>query len=292
MRRTTEPVGQARRCRPRVRRARPWHAGHDDWSPNDPERHVPRHHVEGGRPGTRCGPPSRSRGVRLQLVSDDTIVTDPATSLGIPWGFTVRPKPGDPARVTDYRASTAAYDVVGGGRDRAHRGGRAYAHFWPGAGPWSSSTTSEAPRRGTDRPPTGPERGRGDRRATEGTARPDVSDVATAEGGAAVVEAAVDSFGRVDTVINNAGNIRWGGLPEVDAANLKSHLAVHVGGLLPHHAGRLAPYGRAALRPDRAHHVERHVRACRQSRLRHSQSGGHRDVQQPRRWPAPRTASR
>ena len=27
---------------------------------------------------------------------DDTLVTDPATSLGIPWGFTSRLTPGDP----------------------------------------------------------------------------------------------------------------------------------------------------------------------------------------------------
>ena len=31
-------------------------------------------------------------------------------------------------------------------------------------------------------------------------------------------------------MVNNAGNIRWAGLPEADADNLESHLAVHVGG--------------------------------------------------------------
>jgi catechol 2,3-dioxygenase-like lactoylglutathione lyase family enzyme len=34
--------------------------------------------------------------VRIQVQSDDTIVTDPATSLGIPWGFTTTLTPGDP----------------------------------------------------------------------------------------------------------------------------------------------------------------------------------------------------
>jgi hypothetical protein len=38
----------------------------------------------------------RTQGVRIQMRSDDTIVTDPATSLGIPWGFTNRLRPGDP----------------------------------------------------------------------------------------------------------------------------------------------------------------------------------------------------
>ncbi len=34
--------------------------------------------------------------VRIQTRSDDTLITDPATSLGIPWGFTNRLQPGDP----------------------------------------------------------------------------------------------------------------------------------------------------------------------------------------------------
>jgi catechol 2,3-dioxygenase-like lactoylglutathione lyase family enzyme len=35
-------------------------------------------------------------GVRIEMRSDDTIVTDPETSLGIPWGFTGKLTPGDP----------------------------------------------------------------------------------------------------------------------------------------------------------------------------------------------------
>jgi hypothetical protein len=38
----------------------------------------------------------QAQGVRIQLRSDDTLVTDPATSLGIPWGFTSKLTPGDP----------------------------------------------------------------------------------------------------------------------------------------------------------------------------------------------------
>ena len=37
-----------------------------------------------------------SQGVRIRARSADTIVTDPATSLGVPWGFTTRLTPGDP----------------------------------------------------------------------------------------------------------------------------------------------------------------------------------------------------
>ena len=63
-----------------------------------------------------------------------------------------------------------------------------------------------------------------------GSAVADTSDVSEVAGGQALIDAAVDEFGRIDIVVNNAGNIRWAGLPEADADNLQSHLAVHVGG--------------------------------------------------------------
>jgi NAD(P)-dependent dehydrogenase (short-subunit alcohol dehydrogenase family) len=63
-----------------------------------------------------------------------------------------------------------------------------------------------------------------------GIAIPETSDVSAEAGGQALIDAAVGEFGRIDIVVNNAGNIRWGGLPEADADNLGSHLAVHVGG--------------------------------------------------------------
>jgi hypothetical protein len=36
------------------------------------------------------------QGVRILARSEDTIVTDPRTSFGIPWGFTTTLRPGDP----------------------------------------------------------------------------------------------------------------------------------------------------------------------------------------------------
>jgi len=63
-----------------------------------------------------------------------------------------------------------------------------------------------------------------------GEAIADHRDVSTPDGAGALVGAAVDRFGRVDVLVNNAGIIRWAGFPEVDAENLERHLAVHVGG--------------------------------------------------------------
>jgi NAD(P)-dependent dehydrogenase (short-subunit alcohol dehydrogenase family) len=66
--------------------------------------------------------------------------------------------------------------------------------------------------------------------AAGGAAIADTGDVATVAGAQALVDAAVERFGRVDVVINNAGIIRWAGFPDADADNLARHLAVHVAG--------------------------------------------------------------
>ena len=63
-----------------------------------------------------------------------------------------------------------------------------------------------------------------------GTAIADSSDVSTVEGGQQAVDAAVSEFGRVDIVVNNAGNVIYGGLPDVDVSVLDAILAVHVRG--------------------------------------------------------------
>lgn len=63
-----------------------------------------------------------------------------------------------------------------------------------------------------------------------GTAIADTSDISTVAGGRSPVQTALDTFGRIDIVVNNAGNVRFAGLPEVDVDNIESHLAVHVKG--------------------------------------------------------------
>ena len=59
-----------------------------------------------------------------------------------------------------------------------------------------------------------------------GHAIADVSDVSTVEGATALIDAAVEQFGRLDVLINNAGIMRWAGFPELDADQLAQHLAV------------------------------------------------------------------
>jgi NAD(P)-dependent dehydrogenase (short-subunit alcohol dehydrogenase family) len=85
-----------------------------------------------------------------------------------------------------------------------------------------------------------------------GAAIADTNDVSTESGGQALIDAAVARFGRIDIVINNAGVIRWAGLPEADVDNLERHLAVHVGGSFnttraawPHMANQ--GYGRVVM---------------------------------------------
>ena len=66
--------------------------------------------------------------------------------------------------------------------------------------------------------------------ADGGVAVANASDVSTVEGGEALVATAIEQFGQIDILINNAGIIRWAGLPVADSDNLASHLAVHVAG--------------------------------------------------------------
>lgn len=92
----------------------------------------------------------------------------------------------------------------------------------------------------------------GEIEAAGGEAVANTDDVSTAEGGSAIVGTAIERWGRIDAVINNAGIVRWAGMPEVDLENLERHLAVHVGGAFnttraawPHMAD--AGYGRIVL---------------------------------------------
>ena len=61
--------------------------------------------------------------------------------------------------------------------------------------------------------------------AAGGSAFADSNDVATTAGGQALVDAALEQFGRVDILINNAGIMRWATFPDVsDAIKLRKCL--------------------------------------------------------------------
>jgi NAD(P)-dependent dehydrogenase (short-subunit alcohol dehydrogenase family) len=56
--------------------------------------------------------------------------------------------------------------------------------------------------------------------------------VATAEGGRAIVQAAIDAFGRVDVLVNNAGILRDKAFHKMDSAMIEAVIDVHLKGAL------------------------------------------------------------
>jgi NAD(P)-dependent dehydrogenase (short-subunit alcohol dehydrogenase family) len=65
-----------------------------------------------------------------------------------------------------------------------------------------------------------------------GEAVPVSANVVDEHAAESIVEAAIDNFGRVDVVVNNAGNIEPEEMPALRTRNLVSHLDVHVSGAL------------------------------------------------------------
>src|SRR5579862_1976353 len=67
-------------------------------------------------------------------------------------------------------------------------------------------------------------------RAAGGQAVPNYDSVAAPEGARAIVDTAVESFGTVDIVVNNAGIIRYKRFLEHTAEDFAANLAVHLSG--------------------------------------------------------------
>jgi NAD(P)-dependent dehydrogenase (short-subunit alcohol dehydrogenase family) len=67
-------------------------------------------------------------------------------------------------------------------------------------------------------------------RAVGGRAIADSHSVATADGGAALVRTALDAYGRVDVLVNNAGILRNAPFEEMSEQNLEAVLDVHLRG--------------------------------------------------------------
>lgn len=66
--------------------------------------------------------------------------------------------------------------------------------------------------------------------AAGGTAVACTESVATAEGGKAIIQAALDHYGRIDILIHNAGNVRRGSLKEMSYEDFNAVLDVHLRG--------------------------------------------------------------
>src|SRR5579871_1969036 len=88
--------------------------------------------------------------------------------------------------------------------------------------------------------------------AAGGAAVANYADVSTVEGGKSVIDTAVEHFGTIDIVVNNAGNMVWGALPEATIETIDAHYKVHVQGSFntlhaawPHFLEK--NYGRAIL---------------------------------------------
>jgi NAD(P)-dependent dehydrogenase (short-subunit alcohol dehydrogenase family) len=63
-----------------------------------------------------------------------------------------------------------------------------------------------------------------------GSAVPEASSVATPEGGDAIVRSAVDAFGSVDIVINNAGQLRNGAFEDLSLDDFRAVVETHLAG--------------------------------------------------------------
>jgi NAD(P)-dependent dehydrogenase (short-subunit alcohol dehydrogenase family) len=67
-------------------------------------------------------------------------------------------------------------------------------------------------------------------RAAGGEAVACTESVATPQGGKAIVQAALDHFGRLDVLIHNAGNVRYGALDEISYEDFAAVVDVHLMG--------------------------------------------------------------
>lgn len=64
-------------------------------------------------------------------------------------------------------------------------------------------------------------------KAAGGEAVANTDSVATPEGGAAIIDTAVKNFGRIDILIHNAGNVRYGGLASISHEDFRAVVDVH-----------------------------------------------------------------
>jgi NAD(P)-dependent dehydrogenase (short-subunit alcohol dehydrogenase family) len=64
--------------------------------------------------------------------------------------------------------------------------------------------------------------------AAGGEAIANADSVATPEGGRAIIQAALDTWGRIDVLIHNAGNVRYGSIRDISYEDFKAVIDVHL----------------------------------------------------------------
>jgi len=142
--------------------------------------------------------------------------------------------------------------ITGGGRGL----GRAYAELLGGLGAKVVVNDNGSVIKGANDPgrtDAGPAQEVVDAiRAAGGKAIACTDSVATSAGGRAIIQAAMDSWGRIDVLIHNAGNVRYGSIRELSDEDLDAVLGVHLKGgfnvvraAFPHMCD--AGYGRVVL---------------------------------------------
>jgi NAD(P)-dependent dehydrogenase (short-subunit alcohol dehydrogenase family) len=65
-------------------------------------------------------------------------------------------------------------------------------------------------------------------RAAGGEAVASTESVATPDGGARIIQAALDHYGRIDILVHNAGNVRYASLKEISEEDFRAVLDVHL----------------------------------------------------------------
>jgi NAD(P)-dependent dehydrogenase (short-subunit alcohol dehydrogenase family) len=65
-------------------------------------------------------------------------------------------------------------------------------------------------------------------RALGGEAVASHDSVASSAGGRRIAETCLDAFGRIDAVVNNAGNLRYGAFDELDDGDLEALIGTHL----------------------------------------------------------------
>ena len=111
-------------------------------------------------------------------------------------------------------------------------------------------------------------------KAAGGEAVANYDSVATPEGGEAIVQTAVDTYGKVDILVNNAGILRDKTLAKMEPAEWSAVMAVHLDGAYNVHSAGVREYEEERFRPYHHDHIRGGaVRQLRTDKLFGRQAG-------------------